>query len=156
MERPITVAVCGSGTANPDLTKLAEEVGRIIVQSGSRLICGGLGGVMAGACRGARSAGGTTIGLLPGQDSTAANEWVDIAIATGLNEGRNLLIVLNADGVIALPGGPGTLSEIALALKINTPVLDGGNWHIDGMRRIGDDLERSIIEFIGGLRGTQR
>ncbi len=154
MDRPLTVGVCGSGNADNDLTELAETVGRLIAQSGAWLLCGGLDGVMAGASRGARAAGGRTIGLLPGRDRAAANPWIDIPIATGLNEGRNLLIVMNADGVIALPGGSGTLSEIALAMKIGTPVLDCGGWNIDGMRPRQENLEQTIREFVMSLKGS--
>lgn len=110
---------------------------------------------MAAACRGAKSEGGLTIGILPGRLAEEANKWVDIPIATGLAEGRNLLIIYNADGVIALPGKSGTLSEIALALKTGTPVVDFGEWGIDGMTAGGDNARRAIEILIGQIEQTR-
>jgi uncharacterized protein (TIGR00725 family) len=91
---------------------------------------------MAAACRGARSAEGKTVGILPGGDRSEANQWVEIAIATGLGELRNGLIVRSADVVIAVGGGHGTLSEIALALKAGLPVIGIGSWDIEGIERV--------------------
>src|SRR5581483_12339622 len=122
------------GEASPEQLQAAEQVGREIAQGGAALVCGGLGGVMAAACRGAQQSGGTTIGLLPGLERDAANEWVQIAIPTGLGELRNGLIVRCADAVIAVGGAYGTLSEVALALKTGVPVVGLGTWEIDGVR----------------------
>jgi uncharacterized protein (TIGR00725 family) len=97
------------------------------------VVCGGLGGVMEAVCRGAREAGGTTIGILPGADRAAANPFVGVAIPSGLGEARNALVVRAADAVIAVGGGYGTLSEIALALKAGKPVVGIGTWDIDGV-----------------------
>jgi uncharacterized protein (TIGR00725 family) len=97
------------------------------------LVTGGLGGVMEAACRGARDAGGTTIGILPGADRSAANPYVDVAIPTGLGEARNALVVRSADAVIAIGGAYGTLSEIAFALKAGKRVVGLGTWEIDGV-----------------------
>jgi uncharacterized protein (TIGR00725 family) len=97
------------------------------------LVTGGLGGVMEAACRGARKAGGTTIGILPGTDRSAANPHVSVAIATGLGEARNALVVRSADAVIAIGGAYGTLSEIAFALKAGKRVVGLGTWEIDGV-----------------------
>ena len=94
---------------------------------------GGLGGVMEAACRGARDVGGTTIGILPGADRSAANAYVDVAIPTGLGEARNALVVRAADALIAVGGAYGTLSEIALALKAGKRVVGLGTWQIDGV-----------------------
>jgi uncharacterized protein (TIGR00725 family) len=99
---------------------------------------------MEAACRGAKSAGGLTVGILPGRQTADANEWVDVPIATGLGDARNLLIIHTADGVIALPGKSGTLSEIAFALKVGKPVVDFGGWEIDGMIPGGDDPEAAV------------
>jgi uncharacterized protein (TIGR00725 family) len=101
-------------------------------------VCGGLGGVMEAACRGAAGAGGTTLGLLPGTDRHDANPHVSVAVATGLGEGRNALVVRAADAVVAIGGGYGTLSEIALALKAGKPVIGLGTWEIDGVQMAGD------------------
>ena len=124
------IAVVGAGDAPPPVVRLAEEVGRALASAGAVVVCGGLGGVMAGACRGARSGGGTTVGLLPGCDPSAANPWVDVVVPTGLGEARNALVVGAASAVIALDGGYGTLSEIALALRARTPVVGIGTWSL--------------------------
>ncbi len=124
------VAVCGAGLCGPDLAALAEAVGRGLAEAGALLVCGGLGGVMAAVCRGARLAGGTTVGLLPGLDRGEANPDVLIPIATGLGEGRNLLIVRAADAVIAIGGEYGTLSEIALARKLGRLVVGLRTWDL--------------------------
>lgn len=131
MQQPV-VAVVGAG--DPDLapsdplTGLAEQLGSEIARAGGLVCCGGLGGVMAAACRGAKAAGGTTIGILPGSDRSAANPWVDVAIATGLGEARNLVLVRTADVVVAVGGGYGTLSEIAFARKLGRPVVGLRTW----------------------------
>lgn len=130
MSRPPHVAVVGSGTADPELDGLAEAVGRGLAERGAIVVCGGLGGVMEAACRGARAAGGTTVGLLPGLDREAANQFVDVAIPTGLGELRNGLVVRAADAVIAVGGGYGTLSEIGFALKLGRPVIGLHTWEV--------------------------
>ncbi len=132
------VAVVGSGEAGPDERQAAEEVGLELARAGAILVCGGLGGVMAAACRGASTARGTTVGILPGTDRGSANEWVTIAITTGLGELRNGLVVRAADAVIAIGGGPGTLAEIAFALKTDVPVVGIGSWEIEGVERTDD------------------
>lgn len=124
------VAVCGSGEAIPEIVGLAEEVGAELARRGAVVVCGGLGGVMEGACRGAKDAGGTTLGILPGADRSAANPYVDVAIATGLGELRNGLVVACADALIAVCGGYGTLTEIAFALKAGKPVVGIGTWRV--------------------------
>jgi uncharacterized protein (TIGR00725 family) len=124
------VAVVGAGVAGPQVARDAEEVGRLLAERGAVLLCGGLTGVMEAACRGAKSAGGTTIGILPGPRRLDANEWVDIAIATDLGEMRNALIVRAVDVVIAIAGEFGTLSEVALALKTGTPVVGLHTWQL--------------------------
>jgi uncharacterized protein (TIGR00725 family) len=152
MRQPITIAVCGAGTADPETAARAEDVGRAVAEQDARLVCGGLGGVMAAACRGAKKVGGLTIGILPGRQSTDANQWVDIPLATGLAEGRNLLIIYNADGVIALPGGSGTLSEIALALKTGKPIVDLGDWGIAGMIPGTGDISVMVAKLIQEIK----
>jgi uncharacterized protein (TIGR00725 family) len=145
------VAVVGSGEASPEERELAEDVGQALGQAGAVIVCGGLGGVMAAACRGASTAEGTCIGILPGTDRAAANDWVTIAIPTGLGELRNGLVVRAADVVIAIGGGPGTLSEIALALKTGVPVVGVATWPIDGIERAGSPREAAerAVELAG-------
>src|SRR5947199_8760209 len=115
------VAVVGPGEGTEEELEAAEAVGRLLAQGGATVVCGGLGGVMAAACRGAFRADGVTVGLLPGHDREDANEWVSVAIATGLGELRNGLVVRAADALIAVGRGYGTLSEVALGLKGGKP-----------------------------------
>ncbi len=127
--KPI-IAVVGGSTASAEVYEAACEVGRAIAAAGAILVTGGLGGVMEAASQGAREKGGTVIGILPGFSRKDANPYVDISIVTGLGDGRNMLIVQTAQAVIALPGEYGTLSEIALALKIGRPVVSLGSWEV--------------------------
>ncbi len=118
-------------------------MGRLLAERGAMVVCGGLGGTMEAACRGARAAGGTTLGLLPGLDRSAANEFVSVAVPTGLGEARNGLVVRAADAVIALGGGYGTLSEIALALKAGKRVVGLETWEIEGVLAV-EDAEAAV------------
>lgn len=124
------VAVIGAAHASSAECAAAEQVGRRIAEAGAVLVCGGLGGVMEAACRGACSGGGTTVGILPGTDRLDANESVEIAVATGMGEARNAVVVATADAVVAVGGEFGTLSEIALALKAETPVIGLRTWEL--------------------------
>ena len=134
------VAVCGESDPQTSLADLAFELGRGIAQRQAVLICGGLTGVMEHAARGARAGGGLTIGLLPGDDPDEANEYVDLAIATGLGHARNAILARTADGVVALGGGLGTLSEIALALRNRRPTIGIQTWRLDRVRRTEPEL----------------
>jgi uncharacterized protein (TIGR00725 family) len=127
------VAVVGAGDATAAELALAEEVGARLVELGATVVTGGLGGVMEAACRGAKSRRGQTVGLLPGHDRSEANGWVDVAIATGLGELRNGLIVRTSDALVAIGGGAGTLSEIGFALKLGRPVIGLGTFAVDGV-----------------------
>lgn len=111
----------------------AEAVGRGLAARGAVVVCGGLGGAMEAACRGAKEAGGMTVGLLPGLDRRDANPYVDVVVTTGLGEARNALVVRAADALIAVGGGYGTLSEIGLALRTGKRVVGLGTWEIDGI-----------------------
>jgi uncharacterized protein (TIGR00725 family) len=125
------IAVIGNGDAPAGEREAAEETGRLLAAKGAVLVCGGLGGVMEAACRGARDAGGTTVGILPGTDG--GNPHLSVTIRTGLGIARNALVVLSADAVIAIGGKYGTLSEIAIALKSGRPVFGVGSWDIGGV-----------------------
>ena len=152
MGKPKQVAVVGSGAGDDAVESLAREVGGLLAECGAVVICGGLGGAMRGASRGAKDAGGTVVGIIPGTDRNDANEFVDITIVTGMGHARNALVVGSADGVIALPGDPGTLSEVALALKMGRPVVGLVAWgHIDGVIRADSPNEavRLIMEETG-------
>lgn len=131
---PRYVAVVGPGAASAEQIAAAEAVGRGLAQAGAIVVCGGLGGVMAAACRGAAAAGGLTVGILPGTDRAAANEWVQVSLPTGIGELRNGLVVRAAGAVIAIGGAYGTLAEIAFALKQDIPVIGVGSWAIDGVQ----------------------
>ena len=135
------VAVVGPGDAGEADAWLAEEVGALLAEAGAVVVTGGLGGVMEAASRGAKSRRGQTLGLLPGNDRTAANGWVDIAVPTGMGEMRNALVVRSADAVIAIGGGAGTLSEIAFGLKTGTVVIGLGTWDIAGIVQAGDPAD---------------
>ncbi len=124
------VAVVGAGLADGELAAMAEEVGALLAENGVTIVCGGLGGVMEAACRGARTRGGRTVAFLPRTDRAEANPYVDVALPTGMGEMRNMLIVRAADVVIAVGGEFGTLSEISFALKIGTPVVGIGTWEL--------------------------
>ena len=124
------VAVIGGSEAAPDELATAETLGRLIASEGWVLVCGGLGGVMEAAARGCAAEGGTTIGILPGDDRREANPHVSVAIPTGMGEARNALVARAADVVIAVGGEFGTLSEIALALKMDKPVIGIGTWSL--------------------------
>lgn len=126
------IAVIGAGTADDAILKIAEDVGRLIARRGAVLICGGLGGVMDTASKGAKSAGGITVGILPQNHTKDANPNIDIPIATGFGEGRNVIIARTADAIIAVGGEYGTLSEIAFGLKMGKPVIGIGTWDIKG------------------------
>jgi uncharacterized protein (TIGR00725 family) len=127
----VYVAVVGSAAAAPEEERAAREVGRRLAEAGAVVVTGGLGGVMAAACRGAREAGGLTVGILPGEDRRAANPWVTVAVPTGMGEARNALVVRAADAVVAVGGEFGTLSEVALALKLGRPVAGLGTWRLE-------------------------
>jgi uncharacterized protein (TIGR00725 family) len=135
------VAVIGPGDASHAEIATAEAVGRGLAQAGAFVVCGGLQGMMAAAARGASQEGGTAIGILPGTDRADGNRWLTIAIPTGLGELRNGLIIRAADAVIAVGGGYGTLSEIALALRAEKPVIGVNTWDIHGIEPVGSPEE---------------
>ncbi len=127
------IAVIGAGIADESLCKIAEEVGKFIARRNAILICGGLGGVMEAGTRGARSEGGITVGILPQDHKNEANSYIDIPVATGFGEGRNVSIACTADAIIAIGGEYGTLSEIAFGLRIGKPVIGIKTWDIKGI-----------------------
>ena len=135
------IAVVGGAQCSRDEAKLAEAVGFELAKRGATLICGGLGGVMAAACKGARSAKGKTVGILPGYTREEANPYVDIPIVTGIGEARNVIVVNTAQAVIAIGGKFGTLSEIAYALRNKIPVVGLNTWSLSKSGR----LVKSII-----------
>ncbi len=129
-KRQKIIAVIGGAQPSPGEAKLAEEVGRELAKQGATLVCGGLGGVMQAACRGASSEGGVTIGILPGDSPQAANPYVQIPIVTGMGYARNISVVKSAQAVIAIGGNYGTLSEIAHARQGDIPVIGLNTWSL--------------------------
>jgi uncharacterized protein (TIGR00725 family) len=127
------VAVVGASQPSPAQARAAEEVGAGLAAAGAIVVTGGRGGVMAAASKGAAAAGGLVVGILPGEDRSAANEWVTVALPSGLGELRNGLVVRAADAVLAVGGAYGTLSEIALALARGLSVVGLDTWGIDGV-----------------------
>jgi uncharacterized protein (TIGR00725 family) len=134
------VAVIGASNATEWELDTAERVGALLAEAGCVLVCGGLGGVMDAAARGAASRDGVSVGILPGTDRSIASRHLTVAIATGFGEARNAIVARSADAVIAVGGEFGTLSEIALALKMGTPVIGLGTWALGR-----DDLDRDPI-----------
>ena len=124
------IAVVGGNEASPDNLRLAREVGRELARRGVVLVCGGYGGVMEAACKGAKEANGTTVGILSRSDTEGVNPYVDIPICTGMSYARNVIIIKSAASVIAVDGAYGTLSEIAHALGEDVPVIGLNTWHL--------------------------
>ncbi|MBU0755203.1 MAG: TIGR00725 family protein [Planctomycetes bacterium] len=136
-ERRVIIGVMGGADPNmPEpVLRQAETAGRLVAESGAVLLCGGRTGVMEAAAKGAKSVvGGETLAILPGSDPDGANRYIDLAVATGMGNGRNIINVLSSDAVIALPGGEGTLSEIALALKCGIPTISLSGWDLEAAR----------------------
>ena len=145
------MAVVGAGEATPEQRELAEAVGRGLAERGAVVVTGGLGGVMEAACRGAREAGGSTLGILPGHDRREANPYVEVAVPTGLGEARNALVVRAADSLVAVGGGFGTLSEIALALKAGKTVAGLDTWDLgDGAVSPAATPEQAVEAALAG------
>jgi uncharacterized protein (TIGR00725 family) len=124
------VAVCGPSPCPPHVARDAEEVGRLLARAGAVLVCGGMGGAMEAASRGAASEGGTVLGILPGPRRSEGNPYLTLTVPTGMGEMRNTLLVRAADALIAVSGEFGTLSEIAFALKVGVPVVGLGTWEL--------------------------
>jgi len=144
------VAVIGDSSCSAEEARLAEAVGEELAQCGATVICGGLGGVMEAVCRGAKSKGGLTVGILPGEDSSMANPYVDVPIATGVGYARNMAVVKSAEAAIAIGGSYGTLSEIAYALKRDIPVIGLNTWSLSRNGREDGSIIRvhSAVEAV--------
>ncbi len=142
------IGVIGAAEATAQESKTAEEVGREIAKQNGVLVCGGLGGVMEAACRGAKSEGGLTIGIIPGFSASDANSYVDIPIVTGMSYARNVIVVRSSSAVIAIGGSYGTLTEIALALKLGTPVIGINTWEVSSdIKKAADPKEAVDLAF---------
>jgi uncharacterized protein (TIGR00725 family) len=151
MSKRIQIGVLGASSCEPDIEQAAYEVGKEIARQGAILLCGGLGGVMEAAARGAKDAGGITVGILPGATPSEANPSIDLRIVTDMGHARNVILVRSADAVIAVSGGYGTLSEIAIARKIGVPCIGLHTWDLDpGVLRADgpDQAVRQAMERI--------
>lgn len=138
------ISVIGAGACDADMYELARRVGRGVAELGALLVCGGRGGVMEAAARGAKGAGGATLGILPGHDPAEGNPFLDLVVTTGLGHGRNLIVASTGDAVIAVGGEYGTLSEIGLALVLGRPVVALRSWRL--ARAAGDEPRLLIAE----------
>jgi uncharacterized protein (TIGR00725 family) len=129
-------SVIGGSTVSEEEYEQAVGLGRLLAEREHTVVCGGLGGVMRGVCEAASGSGGRTVGILPGKDTAAANEFVEVPIATGFGHARNALVVMNGDGVVAIDGGPGTLSELGLASVYDRPISGLGTHDVPGVRQV--------------------
>ena len=154
------VAVSGSGAADAEEAAWAEQVGRLLGRAGAVLVCGGLGGGMEAAARGAHEEGGVTLGILPGEDREGANPYLTVSVPTGMGEARNALVVRAADALIAVSGEFGTLSEIALALKTGVPVIGLSTWQLQKAGRRAPPFlqagspEQAVTAALRAARGS--
>ncbi len=130
------VSVIGGHKCDAETSELASRIGEIVAGEDAVVVCGGLGGIMEAVCRGAKAKGGLTVGIIPGEDSGAANQFVDVVITSGMGYSRNTLVAGTADMIVALPGEYGTLSEIAFALNAGKPVYGLGAWDIPGVNAL--------------------
>ena len=143
----IIISVIGGHKCDSKVEQMAIELGKNIAKMGLILACGGLSGVMSAVSRGAKLAGGLTVGILPGQNKQDANPYIDIRLPTGIGYARNTIVVSAGEVVVAMPGETGTLSEIGFALNMGKPVIDLGNWDIKGMIKA-----RSVKEAVGIIK----
>lgn len=140
------VSVIGGGSVSEETAAVAADVGRELADRDHTVVCGGLGGVMAATCRGAKAAGGRTIGILPGEDRDAADPHVDVAVATGLGHARNALVVLNGDAVVAVDGSAGTLSEIGFAAVYDRPAAGLATHDAPGVEPV--DTPEAAVDYV--------
>ena len=146
-KQKITISVIGGHEITNEVEVIAHRIGEIIAKVGAITVCGGLSGVMEAVSKGAKEAGGTTIGILPGTDKADANAYIDIALPTSIGYARNAIIACSADIIVALPGSHGTSSEISYGIVYKRPIIDLGNWNCDGMIKVKDvDEARKKIE----------
>lgn len=148
MENKLRVGVIGGAKPDKESYSLALKIGQLIAEKGAILICGGLGGIMEAASRGAKQAGGLTVGILPGNSALDANPYIDIAIATGLGYARNSLVAMNSDVIIAVSGQYGTLTEIAYGCIYRKKIIGLGTWDIEGVIKAQTAEEAVELAFL--------
>jgi uncharacterized protein (TIGR00725 family) len=152
MSKGIQIGVLGASSCGPEIEEAAYEVGKEIARQGATLLCGGLGGVMEAAARGAKDAGGLTVGILPGASASEANPYIDLRIVTDMGHARNVVLVRSADAVIAVSGGYGTLSEIAIARKVGVPCIGLHTWDIDPCVVQADGPGQAVRQAMGRIQ----
>ena len=154
IRQKIIISVIGGHNINIKVGQISNKIGKIVAKMDCVLVCGGLSGVMESVCKGAKEAGGITIGLLPGKEKTDANPYVDIALPTTIGFARNAMVACCADIIVALPGSHGTNSEICYGLVYGRPVIDLGNWKIPGMIQVKNlkDAEIKLQKLVKKLR----
>jgi len=152
-KQKITISVIGGHDIDSNGEQIAHDIGKIIAEVGAILVCGGLDGAMEAACRGAKEAGGTTIGILPGLDKEDANEYIDIALPSSIGFARNAMVACSADIIVALPGSHGTSSEISYGIVYKRPIIDLGEWNRKEMIKVNDvkEAREKIEEIIAKL-----
>jgi len=144
--RKPVIAVIGAGECSRKLCDMAADVGRYVAENGGVVLCGGLGGIMEGAARGAKEAGGTTRGIIPSENKADANQFIDYVIPTGFGQARNVLVIRAADAIVALPGKFGTLSEMAFALISGKPIVSVQAWKLgEEIQQVEDPIEAAKI-----------
>ena len=153
MRNTIQIGVVGASDCDKKVAQLAEGVGRSVARAGAHLVCGGLGGVMAAAARGAKQEGGFTLGVLPGTSRVSANDYIDCAVATGLGHFRNFIIAQTSDALIGVSGKYGTLSEMAMALTLGKTVVGLGTWEIEGIMQASSPEEAVRLALEGVKAG---
>ncbi len=146
------IAVIGAGICESSIYEMARQVGYLLAEKGAIVYCGGLGGVMEAAAQGAKEAGGLTVGILPGNKASEANPYIDVPVVTAMSHARNAILVRSVEAVVAVSGGYGTLSEIALALKMWRPVIGLNTWPgIEGVHYVASPQE--AIERVFAIIG---
>ena len=153
MDRQLIISVIGESNARPHIAALAEQVGIELANRGVTIVCGGLGGVMEAACRGAKSAGGTTIGIMPGDNPLTANDYIDVPIITGIGYARNSVVVKTGMSAVAVGGAYGTLSEIGHALGDGIPVVGLETWE---MTRSREPADSAIIRAVDAADAAEK
>lgn len=146
------IGVIGPGDASKEECRLAEEVGKEIAKRGHTLLCGGMGGVMEAASRGAKSEGGLTVGIIPGESKHSGNQYIDVPVVTAMGHGRNIIVVRSSDSVIAIGGSYGTLSEIAFSLRLEIPIIGINTWDVSTEINRAETPKEAVdmaIELIG-------
>ncbi len=149
------IGVIGASRCNKKIARIAYQVGKEIAKRKAILVCGGLGGVMEETARGARKNKGLTIGILPGFSSSDANPYIDIPIVTGMDHGRNIIVVRSCDAIIAIGGREGTLSEIAFALKLRIPLIGIKTWGIEGVIK-AKDAKAAVSQAFQALKRKKK